>query len=669
MKKFLIIAILLITSLYIAGCSIARLPMPKELRREALDLYLQGEESERQGEYLIAIDKYFQSIKLSPRPVVYYHLAHCYQMLQDYNSAISYYEKALEMSPDYQLAAMEIEKAKLLQKEKEAGINQAALSPAPSVVDNKKVEVKSAPQQEAQTSKSYIQRAREILKLRGQGKPIPTDPAPPVVANNAKPVVGTDIPMKNEAPKQEIKPAPLPTPSPTPIQEPKQIAQVEKKEEPKIEEPIIPSTPSPTPTPTPVILPTPTPSPTPAEPSKPKVSLSERSKIIEEKIVGGMKKIIKPATNLIPKREAKVESETNIAAVENTPVSTTPEPTVAAKPEPVLQKKAVKEETEIKLITEDPAEVARKLESKKAEEKLLAQSEVNDSQLEVRMINIPTPSPSGIPDAIVLPPPDVVGDDISMQEIEVKKDLKPLPDVAMIESNKPKEEEIKKSLFPSIYSKDKTAESKDAGNFMHDDKPILQTYEFHRDKARQFVKANMLEEATNEFVDALQYKPEDVDCRIELADTYFKLDKKDKAEEHYKKAIEYNPSNSRAYFKLGNFYFKTQVNDQAIFYFDKAIQLDPKYKFAYNNLGVLYMQMERWNDAIFNFKKVIDIDPTYESAYLNLGIILSDVKKEYQSAIQYFQRYIDLRGKRSDEAEKWIKDLKVKINEEQGITE
>lgn len=77
---------------------------PLEGRREALALLAEGQEAQRAGRIREAIDCFRQSAELAPSPAAYYNLGLALRKAGQKAPARQAFEKALELSPDYELA-------------------------------------------------------------------------------------------------------------------------------------------------------------------------------------------------------------------------------------------------------------------------------------------------------------------------------------------------------------------------------------------------------------------------------------------------------------------------------------------------------------------------------------------------------------------------------------
>ena len=87
-----------------------------EQLKQSLVHYEQGLRLEQEGKSDEAIAEYKKVIDISPRPAAYYHLGLIYATKGDYPTAISNFEKAIELVPTYDAAKKELERIKTLNK-------------------------------------------------------------------------------------------------------------------------------------------------------------------------------------------------------------------------------------------------------------------------------------------------------------------------------------------------------------------------------------------------------------------------------------------------------------------------------------------------------------------------------------------------------------------------
>ena len=84
-------------------------------------------------------------------------------------------------------------------------------------------------------------------------------------------------------------------------------------------------------------------------------------------------------------------------------------------------------------------------------------------------------------------------------------------------------------------------------------------------------------EAIKEYFTVLDYNPDHVDTRINLAVAYFTQQAYNEAIKHYKEAIRLSPKSFQAYYGLGYSYFMLGSYPEAMQYLKEAIRIKPDY--------------------------------------------------------------------------------------------
>lgn len=105
LKRLMVMPVLL--SWLIGGCFLDPTIEREQTRRDSLDLFTEGVDLERRGDYRQALDFYLRAIELSPRPAYYYHAATCHAKLGHDLQALDYLNRTLELAPEYPLARAE----------------------------------------------------------------------------------------------------------------------------------------------------------------------------------------------------------------------------------------------------------------------------------------------------------------------------------------------------------------------------------------------------------------------------------------------------------------------------------------------------------------------------------------------------------------------------------
>ncbi|MFH2137737.1 MAG: tetratricopeptide repeat protein [Candidatus Omnitrophota bacterium] len=96
---------------------------------------------------------------------------------------------------------------------------------------------------------------------------------------------------------------------------------------------------------------------------------------------------------------------------------------------------------------------------------------------------------------------------------------------------------------------------------------------------------------------------------------------------------------------------------EKIVFLEKSIQRE-KVDFYYN-LGVAYTKAKMYEQAIKVYEQSLDLDAENPEANYNLGLIYQNIKKDTQTAVAYYQRYLELipDGEEAQEIEELIMEL------------
>jgi len=116
----------------------------------------------------------------------------------------------------------------------------------------------------------------------------------------------------------------------------------------------------------------------------------------------------------------------------------------------------------------------------------------------------------------------------------------------------------------------------------------------------------------------------------------------DKAIIELTKAIEQNSSYSEAYEKRGECYYNLKTYSKAVLDFSEAIKLDKTNANAFNNRANSYYYQKNYDNAIDDYSRVIQILPDSSVAYINRGNTYYFQLKEYNKAVQDYEKALNL---------------------------
>lgn len=174
----------------------------------------------------------------------------------------------------------------------------------------------------------------------------------------------------------------------------------------------------------------------------------------------------------------------------------------------------------------------------------------------------------------------------------------------------------------------------------------------------------------------IQQNPENVDCRLKLAELYLAIQNYRESTRLVNEVIELDPTNAVAYFiKATNvrdlagdtalslrfaqqaieydpdyfaaldyaatmsIYLKNRVGEG---YFQRMIELAPENSATYYKKGMYHMEFDDYNKAIQAFTKATELRPTDAESYFNLGYIHLELGLN-QQALAYFNASIEAR--------------------------
>jgi serine/threonine protein kinase/Flp pilus assembly protein TadD len=197
-----------------------------------------------------------------------------------------------------------------------------------------------------------------------------------------------------------------------------------------------------------------------------------------------------------------------------------------------------------------------------------------------------------------------------------------------------------------------------------------------------------LEEAAESFQKAIEVDPKYVGGYVNQAYTLLGSGRLEEGLEWARKAVALAPNSAMAHSCLGAALQGMGRLDEAVACQRKALELDPNLSNALAALGSALRLMGRLDEAIAYQRKTIEVDPTFPNAqadldktvrtmdqldedlvkfrkfleerhphdpepYLKLGMLLCEAKRDYDGAIPYFQKALELDPK-SAPAHTWL---------------
>ncbi len=125
---------------------------------------------------------------------------------------------------------------------------------------------------------------------------------------------------------------------------------------------------------------------------------------------------------------------------------------------------------------------------------------------------------------------------------------------------------------------------------------------WYRDRGFNFLAQGMVEEAIEEFLTAMQLRP-DPDGYNHIGNLLSRKGQHDEAISYYRLAISLAPNNVTSYNNLGEALFNSGHPEEAIAWFEKCFRINPKFPDAYLNLSAIYLLADHPADAISTLRK------------------------------------------------------------------
>lgn len=165
--------------------------------------------------------------------------------------------------------------------------------------------------------------------------------------------------------------------------------------------------------------------------------------------------------------------------------------------------------------------------------------------------------------------------------------------------------------------------------------------------AWSYMKLNKFEEAIKEMKKAINLSPEEVTFHSHLGWIYQEKGDRENALTCYKKALTIDPAHANLYNSTGVIFSDEHKYTEAIKNYKKALALAPQEELYQRNLGITYYKMNRYKEATKEFEKALKINYYAGENHLNLSASLSkqglleEGNSYLKNAVSYNQREYD----------------------------
>jgi len=115
--------------------------------------------------------------------------------------------------------------------------------------------------------------------------------------------------------------------------------------------------------------------------------------------------------------------------------------------------------------------------------------------------------------------------------------------------------------------------------------------------------------------------------------------------EEYQNVLAEDPHNLAAIIALGNAYFDAGQWKQAIGSYEQALLLNPANADVITDMGTCYRNLNMPDRAIAEYERALKREPMHQNALFNLGIVYGFDRKDYATAIRYWEQLLHVAPK------------------------
>ncbi len=157
----------------------------------------------------------------------------------------------------------------------------------------------------------------------------------------------------------------------------------------------------------------------------------------------------------------------------------------------------------------------------------------------------------------------------------------------------------------------------------------------HTNLGCAFIEANRIDEALEQFQQALEIDPADVNAHRNLGYQLAKRGEWVEAIPHYSMFVAGRPRNASAHNDFGYILKRAGRTDEAIAQYRAATELKPSDPMPWNNWGTMLLELGRMDEAIQCFESALEHSPADAASAYNLGNAFTREGKLDEAEAQY----------------------------------
>lgn len=164
-------------------------------------------------------------------------------------------------------------------------------------------------------------------------------------------------------------------------------------------------------------------------------------------------------------------------------------------------------------------------------------------------------------------------------------------------------------------------------------------YKAHRLLAEIYEQEGGMRKAIDEYVMALDLKPNDADSYFKIAKLLKDLDKKDESIQMLQNLLKFKPDHYDASILLGEILCEQERFKEAANVYQDALRYNSADFDLYYNLGIVFTRLNDFSMAKDMYQKASELNHRAYGAYYNLGQICF-IEKDYELAEKFFEKSI-----------------------------
>ncbi|MGX5201651.1 tetratricopeptide repeat protein [Aliikangiella sp. IMCC44632] len=122
------------------------------------------------------------------------------------------------------------------------------------------------------------------------------------------------------------------------------------------------------------------------------------------------------------------------------------------------------------------------------------------------------------------------------------------------------------------------------------------------------------------------------------------------------------PQSSGPHYRLARIYMHQSDFAAAVEESQSCINVTPNNYYCFELQGLALREQGQFAQAKAAYQKAIEIYPNHATVHLNLGILADIYLYDFELALQHYQQYLLLSTAKKETVNKWIIDLKRRMN-------